>query len=179
MGFQQLAEGIQAQRIEVIGREQRGDLSQRIGAADARQPWVQTQKIGHAGLGHGFPYRPQLGASARPTVLYQSGSQRHGVDGAGAGGADPRDVERLVFEQTIEHAPGEGAMRATALERQIETLLPPEHAHDTCPHSLPTRIKATNRAASWQHVEGQHNGHAVEHVITGGNAVRGGKMLRR
>ena len=45
--------------------------------------------------------------------------------------------------------------------------------------ALPTRIKATNRAASWQHVEGQHNGHAVECVVTGRDAVSSGKMLRR
>ncbi len=75
----------------------------------------------------------QLGARGRTAVLGEAGGERHGIDGAGAGGADPGDVERLVLEQAVEHAPGEGAVRAAALERQIEALPPPEHAQQKCP----------------------------------------------
>ena len=87
------------------------------------------------------PARPD---SARPA--------RHGnrVDGAGAGRAHPGDVERLVLEQPVEHAPGEGAVRAATLERQIEALLPPENAQElvsrsrSSPHlaaSVPSELR--------------------------------------
>ncbi len=38
------------------------------------------------------------------------------VDGAGAGAADRLDAEPVVFQQPVQHAPGEGAVGAAALE---------------------------------------------------------------
>src|SRR5204862_3751035 len=45
-----------------------------------------------------------------------------GVHGAGAGGGDAVDEEAVVRQQSVEHAPGEGAMRAPALQREIDRL---------------------------------------------------------
>jgi hypothetical protein len=42
------------------------------------------------------------------------------VHRAGAGPADALDDDPLIPQQTIEHAPGEGAMSTAALERQID-----------------------------------------------------------
>ena len=125
--LEQLAERIEAQRIEVVGREQARHLRQRLRAADAGKPGIVAQEIGDAGLRHRLPHGPELGAGARPAALGEARRQGDGIDGAGAGGADPADVEGLVLEQAIEHAPGEGAVRAAPLERQIEApLSPPE-----------------------------------------------------
>src|SRR5262245_42812793 len=41
------------------------------------------------------------------------------------------------------------------------------------------RIKTSNRAASWQHVEGQHNRHPIENLVARLDAEGGGKMPRR
>src|SRR5262245_62927550 len=43
--------------------------------------------------------------------------QNGGIHRARAGAADADDVELRLFEQAIENAPGEGAVRAAALER--------------------------------------------------------------
>ena len=46
--------------------------------------------------------------------------QGHGVDRAGAGAAQALERDALVRQQRVEHAPGEGAVRAAALQSQIE-----------------------------------------------------------
>ena len=56
-----------------------------------------------------------LGAAFGVTV-----GQHRGVHGAGRGPGNAVDLEPRLFEQAIEHAPGEGAMRAAALEREID-----------------------------------------------------------
>ena len=43
-----------------------------------------------------------------------------GVHGAGAGRADALELDRLLLEQAVEHAPGEGAVRAAALEGEVD-----------------------------------------------------------
>ena len=45
-----------------------------------------------------------------------------GVHGAGAGAADRLDVKPLVFEELVEHTPGEGAMGAAALQGELDRL---------------------------------------------------------
>src|SRR5262249_29731943 len=45
-----------------------------------------------------------------------------GVHGAGARGADAFERDALVFEQPVEYAPGEGAVGAAALQRQVDRL---------------------------------------------------------
>ena len=55
-----------------------------------------------------------LGLRLRPAV-----GQRHGVDGARAGAADPGGPQPAVHQQGVQHAPGEGAVRAAALQRKV------------------------------------------------------------
>ena len=89
-------------------------------AAQAIEKRIEAQQIGHARLVHRLPHVAQLRARAFAGHLAQTRGERHGVDRAGARRADPADLELVVLEQTIEHAPGEGAVRAAALERQVD-----------------------------------------------------------
>ena len=59
-----------------------------------------------------------LAAALRQTV-----GEHDGVDAAGAGRGDAVEADPSVFEQAVEHAPGEGAVTAAALERQVDRLL--------------------------------------------------------
>ena len=122
-----------------------------------------------------------LARAAGAAALGKARGQRDGIDGAGAGGADPGDLERLVLEQTVEHAPGEGAVRAAALERQIEAPpSPPEISSKPQPPfaAAGRRTKAMHqRPQSWQHVERQHNRHALDLDMPRLDAVDGGKVL--
>src|SRR6185437_7838645 len=73
-----------------------------------------------AELGEPAPEMVELGARALGAALEVALRQHRGVDGASAGAADALDAELPVLEQAVEHAPGEGAMRAAALERQVD-----------------------------------------------------------
>ena len=46
--------------------------------------------------------------------------QHRGVHRAGGGAGDAVDLEPGLFQQAVEHAPGEGAMRAAALEGEVD-----------------------------------------------------------
>jgi hypothetical protein len=56
-----------------------------------------------------------VAAAFRQTI-----GEHDGVHGAGAGGADAFEGDALVFQQTVEHAPGEGAVGAAALESEVD-----------------------------------------------------------
>ena len=47
------------------------------------------------------------------------------IDRACRGAGNALDLEPAIVEQLVEHAPGEGAVRAAALQRQIDPLAPP------------------------------------------------------
>ena len=49
--------------------------------------------------------------------------ERGGVHRAGRGGGDALDLDVVVLEQPVERAPGEGAVRAAALQREVDDLL--------------------------------------------------------
>ena len=68
---------------------------------------------------------PEVGqrlAGALASALGEAVRQHGGVHGAGAGGGDALDVDAAVLHQLVEHAPGEGAVRAAALQRQVDGL---------------------------------------------------------
>ena len=67
----------------------------------------------------GEPLARLFAAAARKTV-----GEHHRVHGAGGRAGHARDMDAAVFQQMIDHAPGEGAMRAAALKRQIDLLFP-------------------------------------------------------
>ncbi len=47
--------------------------------------------------------------------------EKHGVEGARRGTAHRVEIDLAGFEQAVEHAPGEGAKRAAALQSQRQT----------------------------------------------------------
>ncbi len=59
--------------------------------------------------------------------------QHHGVQGAGTGAAEPFDDDALILEQPVEHAPGERAMRAAALQREIDAARAGTGGHTATP----------------------------------------------
>jgi len=75
-----------------------------------------------ASSGDGLPDRGQLGAGAGPAAFHETGGERHGVDGAGAGPADAVEGEAVALQEGIEHAPGESAVGAAALQSQVQGL---------------------------------------------------------
>jgi hypothetical protein len=76
------------------------------------------------------PEARQLFERAGRAVLDQSGRDQDGVDRAGAGAADGAERQAALLKQAIQRAPGEGAVRAAALQRQIEARgLDPREAY--------------------------------------------------
>ena len=67
-----------------------------------------------------MPEAIELGARAGGAALDVPLRHQRRIDGAGAGAADALDVDLVVLEQPVEHAPGEGAMGAAALQREID-----------------------------------------------------------
>jgi hypothetical protein len=91
---------------------------------------VSTEPIGKARLQRGQRAEmgnsaPEFGKSAfgslMPT-LDQTAGEHGSVDRPGARRADAVERDALFLEQAIENAPGEGAMRASALERKVDQL---------------------------------------------------------
>ncbi|MCY1558981.1 hypothetical protein D9M68_959700 [compost metagenome] len=80
---------------------------------------AQAKQLGHRsarqgverrGIGDPFPEAAQAGAGTFAATFHQPGGQRHRVHGARAGATDGRDLQPLLFQQAVEHAPGEGAV---------------------------------------------------------------------
>ena len=63
------------------------------------------------------PLARPFGAAANPAV-----GQRDRVHRAGAGAGDRRQLKPPVLQQPIQHAPGEGAVRAAALQRDVDAF---------------------------------------------------------
>ncbi len=53
-------------------------------------------------------------------VAHQSVGKHHRVHRPGAGARDRLEIEPLVLEQFVKHAPGEGAVGAAALQREVD-----------------------------------------------------------
>src|SRR5207249_4443735 len=87
---------------------------------------------------------PRPFAAALHVALDEGG----GVHRPGAGAAHPLDGDALVLEEAVEHAPGEGAVRAAALQREVDGLA---LAHQRIALSgLRERVRV--RVAPWQAV---------------------------
>ena len=59
---------------------------------------------------------------AEHRLLGEAVGEDDGVHRSGAGGADAFEGDAFIFQQPVEHAPGEGAVRAAALERQVNGM---------------------------------------------------------
>ena len=97
-----------------------GTAPRRAGSLTPAQPGVDPAAQAQA-FGHPRPEAAQGLARAAAAAGGPARGQRHGIHGAGAGAADGRDLQPLVFEQAVEHAPGEGTLGATALQGEVET----------------------------------------------------------
>src|SRR5215203_2205844 len=78
-----------------------------------------------------------LGAALAPAV-----DEHDGVHRAGAGAGDRLDREPPVLDQLVEHAPGEGAVRAAALQRERDRLLRLRTREPARRRGLPSRAPA-------------------------------------
>ena len=89
---------------------------------------VATQTIGKARLHRGQrgetgDLAPEFGECAFGSVmptLGQTAGEHGRVDGPGTRRTDAVERDALLLKQAIEHAPGKGAVRASALERRVD-----------------------------------------------------------
>jgi hypothetical protein len=129
--FDQVLERIDVERIDVVWRQIARPGGQPVERRRALARQEREQPVHHRAL-----QRRQVAAEARrfpeigePLARFVRSAapepvgQHHGVDRAGRGAGNALDREPAVFEQMLEHAPGEGAVRAPALQREIDALL--------------------------------------------------------
>ena len=127
----QVAQRIDVQRIEIVGREiarhrlepalhrrsrKRQQREQPVG--DRALHWRQVAARAGRAPERGEPLARLLRAAAREPV-----GDHHGVDGAGRCAGNAGDLQPAVGEQMIGDAPGERAVRAAALQREVDLLL--------------------------------------------------------
>ena len=128
----QILQRIDVERVHVVGRQ---IFRPGVEPVESRRILVwqkREQPVGHRAL-----QRRQVAADARrapevgePLACFvgsaalQAVGEHHGVDRAGRGAGNALDGKPPVLEQMIEHAPGEGAVRAAALQREVDALLP-------------------------------------------------------
>ena len=68
------------------------------------------------------PESLEAGARVIGAAVLQAGDEQQRIDRAGTRPADGVEFD-AVLEQTVEHAPGEGAERASSLKRKGQPLL--------------------------------------------------------
>src|SRR4051794_22364187 len=74
-------------------------------------------------LGDPGPEMVELHARAlAAAALDEALGEHRGVERAGAGAADALDPQPLLLQQTVEDAPGEGAVAAAALQSEVDRL---------------------------------------------------------
>jgi hypothetical protein len=64
-----------------------------------------------------MPSRTTLAAARRQPI-----GEHDGVDRAGARSSDAFEMQGFLFEQAVEHAPGERAVTAVTLQRQVHNF---------------------------------------------------------
>jgi len=121
--LEQLAQGIEVEGIQLVGRKVLGPVEHHAGGRHQGQAFAALHRHGeiqgHA-VGDGLPELFQGQAGPLGTALHQAVGQHQGVHGAGAGAADAVEAVAPVRQQAVEHTPAVGAVGAAALERQIE-----------------------------------------------------------
>ncbi len=122
-----------AQRVDVerVGLVGRGQPREALEPAVARGlverpvaghavPGGRAQRIEGAGLADAGPEVAQEPARGLPAAGIQARHEGRGVHRPGAGAADTDDLEVLFLQQAVEHAPGEGAVGAAALQGEVD-----------------------------------------------------------
>jgi hypothetical protein len=155
---QDVAQGIGAARTEVVGREHprhhiHGDEHGRIVERPAAQQNVQRtapERAEHRRLRYPAPEILQRGARPRGAVGGKAVDQHRGVHRARRCARDAVDAQPGFLEQAVEHAPGESAVRAAALQREVHQNGSAARRHRACGHLVsPERSKRP-------HAPGQH-----------------------
>jgi hypothetical protein len=130
--FQQhVAQRVLVERVELVGRE---EPRHRVEPQPQRR-MVHVARAGRAIEPRGLqrrerrrladpgPERPQRLAGALVAADRQAVGEHRGVHRAGARTDDALDGDTVFLEQPVEHPPGESAMRAAALEGEVDGLL--------------------------------------------------------
>ena len=81
---------------------------------------VRCSGLNIAALGHALPVGVERCACARGSTLGPAVREHCGVHGARRRAGDGLDLQPRLLEQPVEHAPGEGAMRAAALQGEVD-----------------------------------------------------------
>ena len=123
-----LAQGILAHRIEVVGRHQarheiHRDIDRRRIERPAAEDHVERPALERAeagGVGDPPPEGLERLARAGGPALLMAVDQHRRVHRPRRRAGDAVDLEPGLFQKAIENAPGEGAMRAAALQRHID-----------------------------------------------------------
>ena len=123
-----LAQRILAHRIDVIGRHQaRHEIHRDIHGRRIERPAPEQhverpalERTEAGGVRDAAPERPKRLTRAGSPAQLMAIDQHRGVHRAGGGAGDAVDRKPRLLEQTVEHAPGEGAVRPAALEGEID-----------------------------------------------------------
>ena len=122
---------IEVERIELVGRQQPGDHVEHqegrrmLERARAGQLVEQARLQRAEGRGMADP-PPEIGERLLRAALAAFGQavgKHGGVHGAGAGRDHALEGQIVLVEQPVEHAPGEGAVRAAALQSEVDRPL--------------------------------------------------------
>ena len=124
----QILQRIEIVRVEIVwARQPRHEIEHHIGgrgvetpSAEHRFDWRALERAGARLFQHAIPETAEAFARFFAIASVIACSQRHGVHGAGGRAGDALDLDAGVFEQAVEHAPRKRAMRATALQREVD-----------------------------------------------------------
>ena len=108
-----LAPGIQRVVFEIEGRETCPGVGGLV-------PTAKTTAVGRLALADVQPERPQRRLCASTAAFGPAGGQNGRIQGAGAGARDAGRRNRSFIQQPVQHTPGESAVRAAALQGQVD-----------------------------------------------------------
>ena len=123
----QVLERVDVERVEVVGREHaRHRAEPQAVACERKEPLdhaaLQVRQVAVDA------HRPPEVGEPRPRLVRPAAGETVGehdsVDCARRGAGNAFDLDAAVLEQLVEHAPGEGAVGAAALQRKVNALAP-------------------------------------------------------
>src|SRR5262249_52710341 len=122
----QLLERIDVERIEIVGRQHgRHRAEPQAVARNKREQPLHHAALQVSEVDVDADRAPEIGEALARLVRPAAGKpvgEHHRVDRSRRRAGDAFDRDAAVVEQLIEHPPGEGAVGAAALQRQIDRL---------------------------------------------------------
>ncbi len=141
---QRLAQRIEIERIELIGRQRaRDEAEPRPDRRSAERSAGQERRRG----AHPPPEPLETRLRLRAPAVDEARGEQDGVDRAGAGAADRVEGHFRLFEQPVENAPGEGAEGAAALKAERQALGRPDTSHIVAKTDI---RRARSRSGAWR-----------------------------